>query len=121
MRSSIIAFLVARVLAFAVLFFAGVPAFASGKGGADLNGDGKADVVWTNASTGQTSAWLMNGTTATSEVLLLTDPNWRVIGTPDLNGDGKADLLWYNASTGQTAAWLMNGTTAISEVVLAND
>ncbi len=29
----------------------------------DFNGDGKADLVWRNASTGQTAIWLMGGLT----------------------------------------------------------
>jgi hypothetical protein len=33
---------------------------------ADFNGDGKADLVWRNATTGDTSMWLMNGTTPLS-------------------------------------------------------
>ena len=70
----------------------------------DLNGDHKADLLWYNASTGQTSTWLMNGASAIGSALLLTHPNWKVIQIADLNGDGKADLIWYNAATGQTSA-----------------
>jgi hypothetical protein len=29
----------------------------------DLNGDGKSDLLWYNASTGDTAVWLMNGPT----------------------------------------------------------
>ena len=28
---------------------------------ADLNGDGRRDIVWRNARTGDVNAWLMNG------------------------------------------------------------
>ena len=87
----------------------------------DLNGDGKSDLLWTNATTGETAAWLMNGLGISSSASLLVDPNWRVSATPDLNGDGKADLLWYNAATGQTAAWLMSGTTQLSGALLLTD
>src|SRR5678815_4808663 len=86
----------------------------------DLNGDHKADLLWYNAATGQTSTWLMNGTSAIGAALLLTHPNWKVIQTPDLNGDGKADLLWYNSATGQTSVWLMDGTTTIGAAPLPN-
>ena len=84
----------------------------------DLNGDHKADLLWYNAATGQTSTWLMNGTSAIGAALLLTHPNWKVIQTPDLNADGKADLLWYNSATGQTSVWLMDGTTTIGGALL---
>ena len=59
-------------------------------GSTDFNGDGKADILWYSPSTGQTSAWLMNGSSPASYAVLLADPNWKVIGTPDLNGDGKS-------------------------------
>jgi hypothetical protein len=32
----------------------------------DFNGDGKADILWRNNSTGQVEVWLMNGTTTLS-------------------------------------------------------
>jgi len=87
----------------------------------DLNGDGKSDLLWYSAASGQTSTWLMNGTAYAGAASLLVDPNFKVIGTPDLNGDGKCDLLWYNAATGQTAAWLMNGATIIGAAILLTD
>ena len=79
----------------------------------DLNGDGKSDILWHNVS-GTTSAWLMNGTSILSTSVLLTDPNWTVVGTGDFNGDGKWDILWRNASTGQVTVWIMNGTSVSS-------
>jgi hypothetical protein len=36
----------------------------------DLDGDGKADIVWQNAD-GSVAAWLMNGTTMTSGLGIL--------------------------------------------------
>ena len=87
----------------------------------DFNGDRKSDLIWYNALTGQTAAWLMNGLTQSSSATVLTDPNWKVTNTADLNGDGKADLLWYNAATGQTAAWIMNGLTQSSGALLLTD
>jgi len=34
----------------------------------DLDGDGKADIVWHHATTGEVSAWLMDGTTHLDQV-----------------------------------------------------
>ena len=87
----------------------------------DLNGDGKTDILWYNASTGTTSAWLMNGTSIVGGGVLLTDPAWKVVGTGDFNGDGKTDILWYNAGTGTTSAWLMNGTSIVGGGDLLTD
>jgi YVTN family beta-propeller protein len=71
----------------------------------DLDGDGKADMVWrymkpgTNDS-GVIFAWYMN-----SEPLLNVNEvrhrggaplNWSLIGATDIDGDGKADLIWLS-------------------------
>ena len=87
----------------------------------DLNGDGKSDLLWYDASTGSTAVWLMNGPTDLARSWLLTDPNWKVIATADFDGDGKADLLWYNAASGDTAMWLMNGTSLKGGGLLLRD
>ena len=79
----------------------------------DVNGDGKADLVWRHASTGQVTVWLMNGATIAGSgmVAQVTDLDWQLVGAGDVNGDGKADLVWRHASTGQVTVWRMNGAT----------
>ena len=56
----------------------------------DFNGDTQTDVLWRNATTGQTYVWLMGGGTIASSGFLGTvaDQNWQIAGTGDLNGDG---------------------------------
>ncbi len=45
----------------------------------DFNGDGKADILWQNSSTGERVIWLMNGTTFQSQVNLPTVPTvWSI-------------------------------------------
>jgi M6 family metalloprotease-like protein len=85
----------------------------------DFDGNATTDIVWRNGSTGQTMLWLMNGTTATKQAIVMADPSWKVVRAADFNGDWKSDLVWQNDSTGQTALWLMNGTgaTAASAVM----
>jgi hypothetical protein len=85
----------------------------------DVNGDGKADLIW-QADNGQPGIWLMNGTTPTAAVGL-TNPgvNWSVVGSGDTNGDGNADLLWQDTA-GDLGVWEMNGTTPIAEVGIGN-
>jgi len=82
----------------------------------DFNGDGKADILWRNTSTGMVTMWLMNGTSKISEATVLSAGNtaWTVAGVGDFNGDGKADILWRNTSTGMVTMWLMNGTSMSS-------
>jgi hypothetical protein len=77
----------------------------------DFNGDGKTDLFWRNAATGQNAIWLMDGDRiASAQFITGADGNWQVdIG--DFNNDGKSDFFWHNKATGQTAAWIMNSFT----------
>ncbi len=80
----------------------------------DFNGDGKSDILWRYATTGQNYLWLMDGKAITDSGYLLTVPlNWRLASTGDFNGDGKSDILWRHATTGQNYLWLMDGKTVI--------
>jgi hypothetical protein len=79
-------------------------------GTGDFNGDGRVDILWRNANSGQLSDWL--GTSSGSFVsnsanfssTVTTD--WQVVGTGDFNGDGISDILWRNANSGQLSDWL---------------
>jgi CHRD domain-containing protein/VCBS repeat protein/FG-GAP repeat protein len=81
----------------------------------DFDGDGKADILWRNSSTGENYVYLMNGTAIAGEGSLRTvaDKNWQIAGTGDFDGDGKADILWRNVSTGENYIFPMNGTTIL--------
>jgi hypothetical protein len=85
----------------------------------DFNNDTHSDLLW-QATNGDPTMWLMNGTTITTSAGL---PNptaaWHVIATGDFNADGNSDILWQNAD-GAAAIWEMNGTSTIGAVVLAN-
>ncbi len=87
----------------------------------DLNGDGTSDLIWHNPVTGQSVAWLMNGTSASTTASLPSDPSWKIAAAADFNGDGMTDLLWYSASNGQIIEWLMNGTNVASSTLLLDD
>jgi len=84
------------------------------KGVGDFDGDGKADIVWRNSSSGQNYLYPMDGTTikATEGYLrTLSDLAWQIAAVGDYDGDGKSDLLWRNSSTGQNYLYPMDGTT----------
>jgi len=78
----------------------------------DFDGDGRSDLFWRNASTGQDVIW-NRGNSATPRVLTtVTDLKWKVVAVGDYNGDGKADLLWRHATNGANTIWKSgNGAT----------
>ena len=83
--------------------------------GSDLNGDGKADIVWRNVRTGDVAVWLMNGgTIGTSGFLGGVPPDWQIEEVDDMNADGMADIVWHNTVSGAVAIWYLNGLTIAS-------
>jgi hypothetical protein len=92
------------------------PAFAG-----DFDGNGRSDLIWRNESTGQTSIWLMNGTTFSSGAVVMNNVAWRPALLGDFNGDGKSDIVWRNDTTGESSVWLMSGTQIIGSGGLVSD
>jgi hypothetical protein len=85
-------------------------------GQSDFNGDGRADLLWRESTTGVTTIWLMDGfqplnmnATYVSQV----PTNWSVVGTGDFNGDGMSDILWSDQA-GDYVIWEMNGTQILN-------
>jgi YD repeat-containing protein len=79
----------------------------------DFNGDGSADILWRNSSTGENYIYLMNGTSVLTEgyIRTIADQSWKIAGIRDFDGDGKADVLWRNSATGQNYIYFMDGLT----------
>jgi hypothetical protein len=69
----------------------------------DLNVDGRGDMLWRNASSGQVYRMLMNGFAITDGGFAYSEPNtaWKIAGEGDFDNDGITDLLWRNTSTNQ--------------------
>jgi serralysin len=87
---------------------------------ADMNGDGKNDLIWQHDD-GTVASWLMNDTTLVDSVLLspsgVPPDTWRIAAAGDLNHDGHADLIWQHED-GRLATWLMLGTTMANSILL---
>ncbi|MDH3431957.1 MAG: FG-GAP-like repeat-containing protein, partial [Gammaproteobacteria bacterium] len=83
----------------------------------DMNGNGQADILWRETTTGQNWLYLMNGAAIGTSVGINTvSTDWEIVGNGDYNGDTHADILWRHSSTGQNWMYLMDGSTIASSV-----
>ncbi|MBD0323998.1 MAG: VCBS repeat-containing protein, partial [Aldersonia sp.] len=87
---------------------------------ADLDGDGKADLVLRHPGTGALEVWLMDGAIVRSRTAVATvpEPHRRVVSVTDISGDGKADLVLQNMSSGALDVWTMSGAAVTSTSAL---
>ena len=84
-------------------------------GVADLDDDGRADILWQKANS-PLVIWYAPGRVATPLMLSnLPRTNARLIGLNDLNQDGKLDFIWRQPD-GHLSTWWMNGTNLLSLV-----
>ena len=78
----------------------------------DFDGDGKADILWRNTSTGQNYIYFMDSITIKPTegfIRTVADQSWQVAGIGDFDGDGKDDILWRNGTTGENYIYPMDG------------
>ncbi|MEA5570640.1 FG-GAP-like repeat-containing protein [Calothrix sp. UHCC 0171] len=82
----------------------------------DFDGDGKADILWRNQTTGENAIWTVDNFQLRDAEFItpVPDVNWKIVTTGDFNGDGKADILWRNYSSGENAIWMMDGLQPLS-------
>jgi len=93
----------------------------------DFNGDGNADLLWRQGSTGTLAMWLMNGSNVSSSSAITyqgnqvtPDASWSIVEVGDFNGDGNTDLMWRQAGTGVLSEWLMSGSQIASTATPAS-
>jgi len=82
----------------------------------DFDGDGKADILWRNSSSGQNYLYPMDGTSIKPTegfIRTVADLDWQVAGVCDVDADLKADIVWRNLATGENYVFRMSGTTIL--------
>jgi hypothetical protein len=80
----------------------------------DFNADGKSDIVWRHAVSGQIAMWMMDGYTLLSGTLTTPDSlplEWQLQGAADMDSSGSTDLVWRHVTSGQLVVWFMYGST----------
>ena len=86
-------------------------------GAADLNADGRPDLILQNASTHQVLVAYLGGsagTTVTATEELAGDfATWTATGMQDMNGDGHPDLILFN-ETGQSMVRYFGGSLGVT-------
>jgi uncharacterized repeat protein (TIGR01451 family) len=84
----------------------------------DFNRDGKPDILWHHAFSGQAVLWYMD-----NNVLLggsftnpngLSDVGWDMVAVGDYNFDERPDIVWRHQFSGQNVVWFMNGANLVS-------
>ena len=87
----------------------------------DISNDGRADLLWRHAATGQLYLWLMNGVAVGAEGAVGAIPvggPWMPFAIADLHGDGQPDIICYNYQNAQVGIWPWGATTLPTSAVI---
>ena len=106
------------VLFLAIFVMPATPAIADHH---DFDGNGRDDLLWRNAQSGDVALWLMNGASvaATPVVFAGVPLALQIVGIGDFDGDGHADVLWRNGQDGTISVWLMNGANVVQSATIS--
>lgn len=84
-------------------------------GGTDLDGDGKADLVWQSPTGDLRSLTSKAGRTWVNELIGKVPAGYSVMKLGDLNANGRGDIVFKDAS-GRVKVWLMDGVKILLDV-----
>ncbi|MFO1413377.1 MAG: FG-GAP-like repeat-containing protein [Burkholderiales bacterium] len=81
---------------------------------ADLDGDGRSDLLWRNSGNGLVVIHYMALSGVAGFQFLQSVPfaQWRVDAVGDLDNSGTEDLVWYEIATGNVVRWMMPNSRA---------
>jgi FG-GAP-like repeat len=83
---------------------------------ADVNGDGYADIVWTNPNNNSVYVWINNQAGDFVRRQIANHPaGFTLYGAGDIAGDGKTALIWTNPISNQMSWWIMNGFNVVDQ------
>ena len=82
----------------------------------DMDGSGKADIVFHNSQTGEIQIWFMDENRRLRRLSVVDEagkdapigPPFSIVGVGDLDGSGKADIVFHNSQTGEIQIWFMD-------------
>jgi hypothetical protein len=80
---------------------------------ADLDGNGRPDLLWLEISSRTPVVWYMGGADGTTplggKAISAPIAGWTLRGAADLDGNGKPDLLWQEDANRMPVVWFMGG------------
>lgn len=85
----------------------------------DIDKDGFADVLWHDPVSGESVAWLMEGTDTLAELPLEfpgsadESAHWDLVAVREVDGDGEPDVIWRHGDSGDIIAELSGGAGAV--------
>lgn len=80
-----------------------------------FDSDGRADVLWWNATSGTLSIWFEDESGFLGDMSPGTvSTTWKVTGIGDADGNGIDDILWRNSSNGDLSVWFLNDGGTVS-------
>ncbi|MFN7172048.1 MAG: FG-GAP-like repeat-containing protein [Fimbriimonadaceae bacterium] len=89
------------------------PAQGEIQAAADLNGDGKTELIWKSPN-GDAFVSFMTGEQITNTQLIGNLGGFDIAVTGDFDGSGRQDLFLYNPTTQEARIWMMNGAAVVA-------
>jgi hypothetical protein len=90
----------------------------------DIDGNGAADIVFTNATSNGVSVWYrapgQTFTVMSSPIIYYAAPDWQLVGVTNIDETGRNELVFQNNTSGMLSVWYLgnNGTSYASSAFL---